>query len=134
MSLTHGQSPRQHIWTFVGASHESSHAPFYTCPCMNANISPASVPSFLGSDYFCDSALSDYRNVNYEAIHTSNPLWDGKGCVSTNTCCNDPQKEVNPPWFVKTLSSPTSDNIEMRLCHYVNHGSTPIEIIELYVQ
>ena len=57
--------------------------------------------------------------------------------VAPPTCVamHDSQREVNPPWFVKTLSSPTSDNIEMRLCHVVNSdGSTPIEIVELYVQ
>ena len=56
---------------------------------------------------------------------------DGEGCGSTNTCCYDPQREVNPPWFVKTLSSPTSDNIEMRMCRPSTSGSTPFE---LYVQ
>ena len=135
VSLTHGQTPREHIWTFVGAGHESSYQSFYTCPCMNDNISPSTVPSFLGNDYFCDSAVSDHRTENYNTIHTSDPLWDGEGCDSTNTCCYDPQREVNPPWFVKTLSSPTSDDIEMRLCHlYNSHGSTPIEEVELYIQ
>ena len=54
----------------------------------------------------------------------------------TSTCCYDPQRKVNPPWFVKTLSSPTSDDIEMRLCtgDYKGVFSTPIEIVELYVQ
>ena len=135
VSLTHGQNPRQHIWTFVGAEHEASYNSHFTCPCMNANISPSTVPSFIGSDYFCDTAVRDYRSENYNIIHTSNPLWDGEGCGSTSTCCYDPQRKVNPPWFVKTLSSPTSDNIEMRLCHAANrHGSTLIETVELYVQ
>ena len=135
VSLTHGQSPRQHIWTFVAAGHESSYQPFYTCPCMN-NISPATVPNYIRSDYFCDSALIDFRSViNFDIIHTSDPLWDGEGCSSNNTCCYDPQRGVNPPWFVKTLSSPTSDNIEMRLCQILNsYGGAPIEIVELYVK
>ena len=68
-------------------------------------------------------------------ILTSDPLLDGEGCGSTSTCCNDPQRKVNPPWFVKTLSSPTSDSIEMRLCQIVNsNGGSPIEVVELYVQ
>ena len=136
VSLTHGQSPRQHIWTFVAAGQESSNRPYYTCPCMNTDISPATVPSYMRSDYFCDSALIDYRSViNLDIIHTSDPLWDGEGCNSNNTCCYDPQRGVNPPWFVKTLSSPTSDNIEMRLCQILNsYGGAPIEIVELYVK
>ena len=45
-------------------------------------------------------------------------------------------KLIPHAWFVKTLSSPTSDDIEMRLCSSASNGaiSTPIEIVELYVQ
>ena len=119
VSLTHGQDPREHIWTFVGSLDESSSNPTFKCPCIDTNISPSAVPSYIGSDYFCDTAFSVlyYTVPNYESIQVSDPLWDGEGCGSTNICCYDPQREVNPPWFVKTLSSPTSDNIEMRLCH-----------------
>ena len=67
-------------------------------------------------------------------LQVSDPLWDGEGCDPTNTCCYDPQREVNPPWFVKTLSSPTSDDIEMRMCATQQYRSTPLEIVELYVQ
>ena len=135
VSLTHGQSPRQHIWTFAGTRDESLVAPTQKCPCINTNINPPpAVPSYIGTDYFCDTASSTAFVPTY--IQVSDPLWDGEGCGPTNTCCYDPQREVNPPWFVKTLSSPTSDDIEMRLCHpyYNSHGSTPIEIVELYVQ
>ena len=132
VSLTHGQNPHEHIWTFAGASDETSSNTSYKCPCINININPPpTVPSYIGSDYFCDTALSVHYNTVPVAFQTSDPLWDGEGCGSTNTCCNDPQREVNPPWFVKTLSSPTSDNIEMRLC---KPGSTPFEIVEFYVQ
>ena len=69
------------------------------------------------------------------AFQAADPLWDGEGCGPTNTCCYDQQRKVNPPWFVKTLSSPTSDNIEMRLCIPNSaDGSIPIEIVELYIQ
>ena len=136
VSLTHGQNPREHIWTFAGASDESTEfAHTFKCPCINTNINPPpTVPSFIGSDYFCDTAL----NVSYisvpAAFQAADPLWDGEGCGSFNTCCQDPQREVNPPWFVKTFSSPTSDNIEMRMCRPGTDGSTPFEIVEFYVQ
>ena len=137
VSLTHGQNPREHIWTFAGASDEtmSSFMPSFKCPCINNNINPPpTVPSFIGSDYFCDTAVSvDYSTVPV-TFQAADPLWDGEGCGSTNTCCNDPQREVNPPWFVKTLSSSTSDNIEMRLCQPNIDGTTPFEIVEFYVQ
>ena len=137
VSLTHGQSPRQHIWTFAGARDESSSGS--KCPCVNPNIDPTPTPpSFIGNDYFCDTAFEiRYSSVpDYQSIQVSDPLWDGEGCGPTSTCCYDPQREVNPPWFVKTLSSPTSDDIEMRLCSFASNVaySTPIEIVELYVQ
>ena len=135
VSLTHGQNPREHIWTFAGASDESTISPSFKCPCINTNINPPpTVPSFIGSDYFCDTALSVYFNNVPRAFEAADPLWDGEGCGSTNTCCYDPHREVNPPWFVKTLSSPTSDNIEMRMCRPGTDGSTPFEIVEFYVQ
>ena len=139
VSLTHGQSPRQHIWTFAGARDESSSGYSSSrCPCVNPNLNPTPpVPSFIGNDYFCDTALEVYyTSVYYQSILVSDPLWDGEGCGPTSTCCYDPDREVNPPWFVKTLSSPTSDDIEMRLC-WPSSGystTTPIEIVELYVQ
>ena len=141
VSLTHGQSPRQHIWTFAGALDETSGSHTRNkCPCVNPNIYPApTLPSFIGNDYFCDTAFETRFNTvpNYQSIQVSDPLWDGKGCGPTSTCCYDPQRKVNPPWFVKTLSTPTSDDIEMRLCTFALAGASnnsPIEIVELYVQ
>ena len=138
VSLTHGQSPRQHIWTFAGARDESTGSSSLKCPCVNPNLDPTpTLPSFIGNDYFCDTAFETaYISVpNYRSIQVSDPLWDGEGCGSTSTCCYDPQRVVNPPWFVKTLSSPISDDIEMRLCAPSNNiQTTPIEIVELYVQ
>ena len=134
VSLTHGQSPRRHIWTFVGASDESTTEPNLKCPCINTNISPPpSVPDFIGNDYFCDTGLSPYYG-NYPqwqvAFYNLDPLWDGKGCGPTNACCSF----NHPPWFAKDLSSHTTNDIEMRLCRPDVQGRTPIEIVELYVQ
>ena len=139
VSLTYGQSPRQHIWTFTGARDESLLGiSRCKCPCVNPNLNPTpTLPSFIGNDYFCDTALETrwITVPNYQSIQVSDPLWDGGGCGPTSTCCYDSQREVNPPWFVKTLSSPTSDDIEMRLCAPNGDSyTTPIEIVELYVQ
>ena len=138
MSLTHGQSPREHIWTFAAARDESSGDSRFRCPCVNPNLNPTpTLPGFIGNDYFCDTALETiYTSVpDWQSIHVSDPLWDGEGCGPTSTCCYNPQREVNPPWFMKTLSSPTSDDIEMRLCAPLNTvQTTPIEKVELYVQ
>ena len=137
VSLTHGQNPRKHIWTFAGASDEAIREHMLRCPCTNTNINPPpSTPSYIGNDYFCDTALSVYYgSIPYNNVPlTSKPLWDGEGCGPSDMCCSFPGGSSTPPWFAKDLPSPTTDNIEMRLCRPNHAGSTPIEIVELYVQ
>ena len=60
VSVTHGQNPRKHIWTFAGAADETSSNPTFKCPCINQQMSQSSshIPSFIGNDYFCDTSLS----------------------------------------------------------------------------
>ena len=57
ISITHGQSPRKHIWTFVAALHEYNDHADFVCPCTNTRNTPPppTVPSFVGNDYFCDT-------------------------------------------------------------------------------
>ena len=135
VSLTHGQNPRKHIWTFAGAADDTSSYPTYKCPCINRYMSTSTIriPSFIGSDYFCDTRNS-YSSYN-QGLYPNDPLWDGNGCGSSNTCCSVSNLcTKSPPWFIKHLSSSTTDDVEMRLCKPHNDGSTPIEIVELYVQ
>ena len=143
VSLTHGQNPRNHIWTFADAQDETLENPERKCPCINSNLNSSSItiPSFVGNDYFCDTALANlnsYKNIDIvKTLFSSDPLWDGEGCGSTNTCCSVPNLCGNnsPPWFIKHLPSSTTDDVEMRLCHPAHdEGSTPFEIVELYVQ
>ena len=52
ISLTHGQTPRQHIWTFAGASAEQRLNDAITCPCtQNSSTFTATVPPFIRNDY-----------------------------------------------------------------------------------
>lgn len=137
VSLTRGQNPRKHIWTFAGASDETINYPTFKCPCINRYISPSSIniPSFIGNDYFCDTSLSRSYSSYTNGFHPSDPLWDGQGCGTSNTCCSvSNQCTDSPPWFIKQLPSSTTDNVEMRLCKPATDGSTPIEIVELCVQ
>ena len=139
VSLTHSQNPRKHIWTFAGAADETTGDTTFKCPCTNRYLSPSSisVPSFIGNDYFCDTSLSNSYNSYIRDFYPSDPLWDGQGCGSNNVCCSVTNLCNNsPPWFIKHLSSFTTDNIEMRVCRPggSSDGSTPIEIVELYVQ
>ena len=129
ISITHG-SPRKHIWTFAAALHEYNSARDNVCPCTNTrNSQHASIPSFVGHDYFCDTGS---ENLRQHIFYGDDPLWDGEGCGQFNTCCS----WNSPPWFMKQLSSPTSDDIEMRLCCDRNRDDEDItiETLEMYVQ
>ena len=51
--------------------------------------STQSVPSFVGSHYFCESGNHD---PNYNPVlYTSDPLWDGQNCRPLEApCCTAP--------------------------------------------
>ena len=132
VSLTHGTSSRQHIWTFAGAASENSKRLASKCPCTNTDISSMvpPPPSYVGNDYFCDTAVE--HTVDTSIFYADNPLWDGAGCGPQNTCCSF----NNPPWFYKQLPQNTTDDIEMRVCRNQGSGEEDIaiEVVEIYVQ
>ena len=117
LSLTHGYpGSRQHIWTFAsGLYTESGSHPRTQCPCDNGNPYPS--PRFVGNDYFCESILAT-SILNEHIFYSNATLWDGQVCEGGGTCC----KFNNPPWFTKNLTSPTTGDIELRLC-LDNHAS-----------
>ena len=121
VSITHG-SPRQHVFSFA-----AGHGPDifvdgvrissdYRCPCDNDDRSFAPLPpSFVGDNYFCDG---EYNEL----------LWDGMDC--TTACCT----ANSPPYFSVDLLVPTSDDIEVRMCHDQSDDSFRVIEIQLYVQ
>ena len=125
ISLTHGSPIRNHIWTFASGIRETYHTRNDACPC-DATI-PISIPPFVGDDYFCESGFNTLADIGFSV---NDPLWDGSGCSSTSTCCSF----NSPPYFHKTLSNATFDDIEMRLCHRDPTDDSPVEFIELYVR
>ena len=129
VSLTHGQSPRQHIWTFAAATDETR-AQEFVCPCTRPDLTYTGVvPPFIGQDYFCETGSRDRFKKHFYA---DDPLWDGQGCGGTSSCCSF----NNPPWFCKQLPQPTTNDIELRLCadHDISNEDTPLEIVEIYVK
>ena len=85
----------------------------HVCACTNTLLSwPYQVPSFVGSNYFCDTGDPDPGFAGGETLYEDDPLWDGKGCGSTSACC----RFNNPPWFCTTLPQPTTDDLELRIC------------------
>ena len=140
VSVTHG-SPRQHIWTFAGGADED---PSYwirynltsvLCPCVNGSTAESRIPSFVGQNYFCESGITQWRGPHGVLWPNGDPLWDGQGCGPTSSCCTF----NSPPWFNTQLPSPTTDDIEVRICSAfrspsIQYADTPIQLIELYVK
>ena len=131
ISITHG-SPRQHVWSFVGAISDGHTIESEICPCSRSGrISvDAAEPPFVRQDYFCDTGNSGGSVGG--AFFADDPLWDGEGCGGTSTCC----EFNNPPWFCKQLPQLTTDNIELRICEHLVSSSTdtPFELVELYIK
>ncbi len=100
VSITYG-SPRSHIWTFAADTTENG----IGCPCEGG----PSPPSFVGYDYYCESGHNSTYPHLPSVLYTSDPLWDGAGCESEDSCCS------TAPWFTVDLVDPTSDDIEVRI-------------------
>ena len=130
VSVTHG-SPQQHIWTFAAGISEGSPTPTWICPC-DASIN-LHVPPFVGEDYFCESGVNEaWSGSRHYTFHSTDTLWDGEDCLPSSTCCS----QHNPPYFIKQLPTPTTDDIEARVCLTGPSSSANIavELVELYVQ
>ena len=128
ISLTHG-SPRQHIWTFIAGLSQIDQNLYYNCPCTQGTIQ--TVQSFIGSDYFCESGCPDTHTKS--KLCTTDPLWDKKGCSTIEqSCC----QVTGLPWFHKTIQSPTTDYIEMRVCsdEGTDNEDIPVNYYEIYVK
>ena len=134
VSITHGSSPRKHIWSFANGLMEADgyNGNRHICPCASTNSQMQQyIPSFVGNDYFCETGATTSWTVN--TFYTpSDPLRNGSGCSGTNTCCTF----NNPLWFCKELSQSTTDDIEVRLCADQNgpDEDSLIHLIELYVK
>ena len=130
VSVTHG-SPQQHIWTFAAGRSEGDPTATSVCPC-DASID-IRVPPFVGEDYFCESGVNEqWASRHYSTLHSNDTLWDGEDCLPSSTCCS----QHNPPFFTKQLPTPTTDDIEARIClvYDFSDANIAVELVELYVQ
>ena len=133
VSITHGASPRKHIWTYAAGIYENGTIDVdraSTCPCNGTG--GESPPSFVASDYYCESGLN-HSPWQPSVLHSNDPLWDGQDCNGPEgTCCDPP----NLPWFCKELSESTTDNLEVRVCgdQPVSDEDTPVDLVQLYIQ
>ena len=131
VSITRG-SPRQHIWTLIGANAEENYfgAFRYFCPCGTGSVVPVS--SFIGNHCFCESGIG--TGFYTQQLYTSDPLWDGQGCGSNESpCCN----VTGIPWFHRDYgNTTTTDYIELRVCgdEGTDNEDVPVSFYEIYVQ
>ena len=52
LSITHGNNPRQHIWSFV-SGHTERCRHYGNCPC--ASFAVTTPPSVVANNYYCES-------------------------------------------------------------------------------
>ena len=130
VSVTHG-TPRNHIWTFVAGESEGNPTWTLVCPC--DATSTIRIPPFVGNDYFCESGINEpWSYPRHITLHPNDTLWDGEDCLPSSTCCS----QHNPPYFTKQLPTPTTDDIEARIClnNPLHSANLAVELVELYVQ
>ena len=130
ISITYGPAgKRQHIFTYAAAPNEDRTAACH-CPCSGG---PAP-PSFVRSDYYCESGNNPTSSGSAGAnLFYADPLWDGQQCGGGEvTCCNPP----NLPWFCKTFPTPITDDLEIRLCtdEGLDNENIALEFYELYIK
>ena len=131
ISVTYG-FPRQHLWSYaVGEVANPTSSRSDTCPC-TARGTTSSVPSFVGSDYYCSSGNGGSSVLT--AVYSQSPLWRtyGPSCVSGSTCCDNPDQ----PWFKKKLTQPANEDVEMRWCAdgSPTGEATATTRVELYIR
>ena len=121
VSITRG-SPRQHVWTLMADNG------YPNCPCANNNLPQ----SFIGNHYYCEAASTSCCGDT--SLYTSDPLWDGQGCYSTETACCS---ALGLPWFHRDYgNTTTTDYIELRVCGDEGTGNedVPVSFYGIYVK
>lgn len=131
LSLTYGAAgSRQHIWSFVAAVGEGDYPAIWRCDCSSAASWGLTTPPYVGNNYFCDTG-NHAPDWQYDITYYNDTLWDGEGCQRGSTCC----QFNNPPQFCATLPQPTTQDLELRNCHYASGGyNTLVNLIEIFVQ
>ena len=128
ISLTYG-NPRKHIWTFICGSTGSGI--YNRCPC--GTTGTKFIPSFIGSNYYCESGYEGPYSPSFSVKYSYDPLWDGKGCGSSEPNCCQP---TLIPWFYRSFGNSTTDYIEMRICcdEGTHDEDVPVGEYEIYVK
>ena len=126
VSITYG-SIRKHIWSYAAGYSERDHQ-VATCPCSLPGGSRA--PPFVRDHYYCESGTAG--GAAHGIYYKYDPLWDGKGCSNSNSCCAQP----NLPWFYRQIPLTSNENVEARICcdQALSDEAVLVKEIQLYVQ
>ena len=129
ISITTG-SPRKHVWTYAVGLSEDYNNPQFNCPC--AKTPGPDPPPYVGTHYYCESGNTGTYRGEHAILYSNDPLWDGTGCGSENSCCYD----AGMPWFFRQFPTTTTGDIEVRMCRdqeFADEG-VAVEELQLYVQ
>ena len=128
ISITCG-NPRKHVWTYVVGSSDD-HKPDHQLNCPCAKYPGPGPPTYVGSHYYCESGKTG-AHTNTHILYNGDPLWDGKGCGSENSCCY----EAGMPWFFRKFPIAKTGDIEVRICYdeLFSNEAVVVEQIQLYV-
>ena len=127
IEITYGIFDR-HIWSYVAGVTEANNSIQSKCPCNTSTVNATRPPSFIGDNYYCESANT---NFNWQRLFYSlDKLWDGQLCEGT--CCSD----KSPPWFSVQLFTKTDDTIKVSICcdEGTSNEDIPLKLLEIYVQ
>ena len=120
-----GPEKRRHVFSLAAGEAEKSTGP-YACPCNEgATHKP---PAFVGDDYYCESGSPDVPTTT--AILGNDPIWDGQKFQHAEVKC----KKSMMSWFKRSISPPTSDQLELRLCRTTKLSDVYLEGFGILVQ
>ena len=116
------------MWTYAVGLSDDLDSPDLNCPC--AKYPSSDPPTFVDSHYYCASGNTGTNIGKAARLFSSDPLWDGAGCGTENSCCYD----AGMPWFFRQFPTTTTGYIEVRICYdkTFNNEAVVVEQIQLY--
>ena len=126
VTLTYA-GPTRHIWSFVAAGGTAASTTLGQIECLCNPVGEASLDeaavNFIADNYFCENSA-----------FLTDALWTGTDCTpgTPAECCS-----LNPrPYFTVTLDSPTTEDIEARICTSSgsNNEQVFIQMMEIFIQ
>lgn len=129
ISITHGQSPRNHVWTYAVGWRQYN---VERNPERDNNSCPSAgygqpQPDFVGDNYICSSG-NPGPGLSW-SLFPSTPLWSNilGNCVN----CGDDHL-----FFCVNLPAPTTDDLEIRVCadEGLSNEDIRIESMDFYIR